>query len=112
MITHILNEETSLPSLIRRRIPFDLLENEFKSSLETAFDMIKRGRNTYLSNFSYQKLLEHFIYVTISMLIDSIHYELYTSLPKDVEWYDEVHKMLEKYYKERIVDKFMNHFQI
>ena len=112
IIRHILKEETSLPLLIRRRIPADVLENEFKDSLKSAFDLIKRGRNTHFSRFTYEKLLEHFIYATISMLIDSIHYELYISLPEDVQWYDDVYKMLEEHYRERIVDKFMNHFQI
>ena len=112
LIRHILKEETRLPLLIRRRIPADLLENEFQDSLKTAFDLVNRGRDKQFSKFSYKKLLEHFIYVTISMLIDSIHYELYSSIPEDVKWYDDVYNNLEKHYRKRIVDKFMNHFQI
>ena len=46
------------------------------------------------------------------MLIDSIHYELYSTLPEDIQWYDDVYKILEKHYRKRIVDKFMNHFSI
>jgi hypothetical protein len=111
-IRRILKEETNLPALIRRRISSDVLENEFKYSLESAFDLVKRGRDKQFSRFSYKKLLEHFIYVTISMLIDSIHYELYSTLPEDIQWYDDVYKILEKHYRKRIVDKFMNHFSI
>ena len=111
-IRHIIKEETNLPLLIRRRIPADVLENEFKDSLESAFDLVKRGRDKLFSKFSYKKLLEHFVYITISMLIDSIHYELYSTLPEDIQWYDDVYKILEKHYRKRIVNKFMNHFQI
>jgi hypothetical protein len=111
-IRHILKEETKLPALIRRRIPADLLENEFQDSLKSAFDLIKRGRDKQFSKFSYKKLLEHFVYITIAMLIDGIHYELYSSIPEDVQWYDDVHNALEKHYRKRIVDKFMNHFSI
>ena len=111
-IKKILKEETNLPLLIRRRIPVDVLEDEFKDSLELAFDLIKRGRVKQFSKFSYKKLLEHFIYLTITMLIDSIHYELYSTLPEGVQWYDDVYEILEKHYRKRIVDKFMNHFSI
>ena len=111
-IRHIIKEETNLPLLIRRRIPADVLEDEFKDSLKLAFDLIKRGRDKQFSKFSYKKLLEHFIYLTITMLIDGIHYELHSTLPEGVQWYDDVYEILEKHYRERIVDKFVNHFQI
>ena len=111
-IRHILKEETKLPALIRRRIPADILENEFQDSLKTAFDLIKRGRDKQFSKFSYKKLLEHFVYITIAMLIDSIHYELHSTLPEDMEWYDDIYNDLEKHYTSRIVDTYMNHFRI
>jgi hypothetical protein len=112
LIRHIIKEETKLPALIRRRVPEDELEREFKDSLKDALAMIKRVKDDSLQSFTYQRMLEHLIWVTISMLIDSIHYELFSTIPENIQWYDEVYNMLEKHYRSRIVDAYMKHFRI
>jgi hypothetical protein len=114
LIRHIIKEETKLPALIRRRVSEDELERGFKDSLKDALEMIKRGKDNSLSLqfLTYQQMLEHFIWLTISMLIDSIHYELFSTIPEDIQWYDEVYNMLEKHYRSRIVDVYMKHFPI
>lgn len=108
LIRHILKEETKLPAFIRRRIPADVMENEFKDSLKSALAMVKR--QDY--NRTYQEIREHIVWVTISMLIDSIHYQLYSTLPEDIQWWDDVFKILEKHYRSRIIKVFMEHFRL
>jgi hypothetical protein len=111
-IRRILKEETNLPALIRRRISFDRIEKEFKESLEGAFDMFIRAVKSRKEVFTYQKGLESVIRLTITMLMDSIHYELYSTLPEDIQWYDDVYKILEKHYRSRIIKTYMKYFNI
>ena len=85
-IRRILREENNFFHMIRRRVPHDDLEREFRESLNMSSNML---RNTYKDNGNVMSL-ERFIQVTISILIDGIHYELYSTLPDEYQWYDEV----------------------
>jgi hypothetical protein len=101
-IRRILREDTVNFTMILRRVPIDDLEREFEESLDMSSNML---RNKY-NNSGEILSLERFIDVTISILIDGIHYELYSTLPEDIQWYDEVNKILKKYYKEKIENRY------
>jgi hypothetical protein len=97
-IRRILREETNFMLAIRRRVPHEDLEREFEESLDMAsnmfFNLIKNGGDAMS--------LKRFVEVTISILIDGIHYELYSTIPGDIQWYVDAKKSLEEYYKDRI----------
>ena len=101
-IRRILKEENNLIHMIRRRVPHGDLDREFRDSLNMSSNML---RNTYKDNGNVMSL-ERFIQITISILIDSIHYELYSTLPDEYQWYDEVKETLKEYYKDRIETKY------
>jgi hypothetical protein len=101
-IRRILMEENNLFHMIRRRVPHDDLDREFRESLNMSSNML---RNTYKDNGNVMSL-ERFIQVTISILIDGIHYELYSTLPDEYQWYDEVKETLKEYYKDRIETRY------
>jgi hypothetical protein len=98
----LLREETNLISMIRRRVPPDDLEREFKESLDMSsnmlFNLIKNGGGVMG--------LDRFIDVTTSILIDGIHYEIYSTMPLDSEWYQDVKKSLKNYFKNRIKTRY------
>lgn len=98
-IIRILKEETDYLRIIRRRVPHDDLEREFEESLDMASNLmlryIKKDREDVMN-------LKGFINVTISILIDGIHHELYSTIPEEYQWYDKVQETLKDYYKDRI----------
>ena len=96
----ILKEELS--PRVRRRVPYDDLEREFSESLEMSSNML---RNTNKEDGSIMSL-NRFIDVTISILMDGIHYELYSTMPEDSQWYDEAIESLKDYYKDRIKSRY------
>jgi len=97
-IRRILKEETDYFRMIQRRVPHDDLEREFEESLDMASNML---RNVNKNDGSVMTL-ERFIGVTTSILMDGIHYELYSTIPEDVQWYEDVKETLKDYYKDRI----------
>ena len=97
-IRKVLREENSLLPMIRRRVSQDHLEREFKESLDVASEMLKRNYKVYGDVMS----LDRFIEITVSTLIDGIHYEIYSTTPLDSEWYDDVIGSLKNYYRHRI----------
>jgi len=97
-IRRILKEETNLIKMIQRRVPVEVLELEFDESLNMASDMFFR----FIKNGERTTSLKSFVELTVSILVDGIHSELYSTIPEDVEWYDDVRKSLEEYYKDRI----------
>jgi hypothetical protein len=97
-IRRILKEETDYLRMIRRRVPHDDLEREFEESLDMASNML---RNVNKNDGSVMTL-KRFIDVTTSILMDGIHHELYSTIPEDVQWYNEVKETLKDYYKDRI----------
>ena len=101
-IRRILIEENNLFYMIRRRVPHDDLEREFRESLNMSSNML---RNTNKDNGSVMSL-ERFIQITISIFIDGIHYELYSTMPDEYQWYDEVKETLKEYYKDRIETRY------
>jgi predicted ribosome quality control (RQC) complex YloA/Tae2 family protein len=97
-IRKVLREETKLIKMILRRVPHDDLERKFKESLDATsnnlFNLIINGGGVMP--------LDRFIDITVSRLIDRIHYELYSTMPLESQWYDEVKDSLKDYYKDRI----------
>ena len=98
----ILREESKLILMIRRRVPADDLEREFSESLDMSSNML---RNTNKEDGSIMSL-NRFIDVTISILMDGIHYELYSTMPEDSQWYGEAMESLKDYYKDRIKSRY------
>ena len=101
-IRRILREESKPILMIRRRVPYDDLEKEFSESLDMSSNML---RNTNKEDGSIMSL-NRFIDVTISILMDGIHYELYSTMPEDSQWYDEAMESLKDYYKDRIKSRY------
>ena len=97
-----LREETKINTFIRRRVPIDDLEREFSESLEMSSNML---RNTNKEGGGVMSL-NRFTDITISILIDWIYYELYSTMPDDYQWYDEVQENLKEYYRGRIEAKY------
>jgi len=102
-IRRILREETDYLRMIRRRIPHDDLEREFEESLDMSTNIMLRNIK---KNGEDAMSLKRFIDVTISILIDGIHHELYSTIPDEYQWYDEVQETLKDYYKDRIKTKY------
>ena len=96
----ILKEELS--PRVRRRVPYNDLEREFSESLDMSSNML---RNTNKEDGSIMSL-NRFIDVTISILMDGIHYELYSTMPQDSQWYGEAIESLKDYYKDRIKSRY------
>ena len=84
--------------MIRRRVPHDDLEREFEESLDLASNRFFR----FIEEYGDIINLDRFINSTISSTIDGIHYELYSTMPEDVQWYEDVEESLKDYYKDRI----------
>jgi hypothetical protein len=101
-IRRILREESKPILMIRRRVPYDDLEREFSESLDMSSNML---RNTNKEDGSIMSL-NRFIDVTISILMDGIHYELYSTMPEDSQWYGEAIESLKDYYKDRIKSRY------
>jgi len=101
-IRRILREESKPILMIRRRVPYDDLEKEFSESLDMSSNML---RNTNKDDGSIMSL-NRFIDVTISILMDGIHYELYSTMPEDSQWYGEAIESLKDYYKDRIKSRY------
>ncbi len=101
-IRRILREETNFMLAIRRRVPHEDLEREFEESLDMASTMFFNfiEKNGGIIN------LDRFINVAISSTIDGIHYDLYSTLPEDVQWYEDVKETLKDYYKDRIKTRY------
>ena len=97
-IKRVLREENSLLTMIRRRVPHDDLEREFTESLDMSSNMLV---NIKKSDGVTMKL-QRFINATISILMDGIHYEIYSTMPEDSEWYQDVKESLENHFKHRI----------
>ena len=101
-IRRILREESKPTLMIRRRVPYDDLEREFSESLDMSSNML---RNTNKEDGSIMSL-NRFIDATISILMDGIHYELYSTMPEDSQWYGEAIESLKDYYKDRIKSRY------
>ena len=105
-IIRILKEETNTLTMILRRVPTDELEREFEESLDMVsnwfFRFIKKNGDIINLDGRYDLTINRFINVTISNMMDGIHHDLYSTLPEDVQWYEDVKETLKDYYKDRI----------
>jgi hypothetical protein len=101
-IRRILREESKPILMIRRRVPDDDLEREFSESLDMSSNML---RNTNKEDGGVISL-NRFIDITVSILIDGIHYELYSTMPEDSHWYSEVKESLKDFYEDRIKHRY------
>jgi hypothetical protein len=93
-IRRILREK--LTARIRRRIPYDEMENEFFESFDSAYNLTKRKK----------LFLDELIYTTITMMMDGVHWRFVSTLPEDEFWYDDIHKELENHYRDRITQMY------
>jgi hypothetical protein len=97
-IRRILREELS--ARIKRRLSIDEMENEFLESFEGAYRLTK-DRKVLSSHF-----LDELIYTTITFMMDGMHYRLYSTLPEDEFWYDDIHQELQNHYRDRIMQMY------
>jgi hypothetical protein len=74
------------------------LEREFEESLDATSKRFFR----FIEQYGDIINLDRFKYITVSRLIDGIHYEIYSTTPEDSVWYDEVFNSLKDYYTDRI----------
>ena len=99
-IKKILKEETNPMNMILRRVDQDRLEKEFEGSLSQAGDV-------YFKNYNKGISLFQFINTVLNMLIDSIHWELYSTTPDGSQWYDNVFYALKDYFFDRIEERYI-----
>jgi hypothetical protein len=97
-IRRVLREELS--PRIRRRLSNDEMENEFLESFEGAYRLTK-NRKVLSSHF-----LDELLYTTITFMMDGVHWRFVSTLPEDEFWYDDIHKELENYYRDRIMQMY------
>jgi hypothetical protein len=97
-IKRILREELS--ARIKRRLSNDEMENEFLESFEGAYRLTK-DRKVLSSHF-----LDELVYTTITFMMDGVHWRFVSTLPEDEFWYDDIHKELENYYRDRIMQMY------
>ena len=98
-IITILREENNLNPLITRRVNMEKLDIEFNDALNSASDM-------YYRNYNVGTSLAQFRNTVLHMTIDSIHWELYSTMPEDSHWYDDVFHMLRKYFDDKIEERY------
>ena len=94
----ILREELS--PRVRRRVPYDEMEQEFLESFEDAYNVTKK-RKVLSRHF-----LDELIYTTIHMMMDGLHWIFFSTLPKDELWYEDIYTELENHYKDRIIQMY------
>jgi hypothetical protein len=103
-IRRILREENNLLPMIRRRVSHDDLEREFIESLDKSSGMLV----SVSQNGGFIRTQESFEHITISMMMDGIHYELDSTTPENSDWYDDVFNNLRDHYKHRINVRYNN----
>lgn len=82
---------------IRRRVPGDVLLDDFHDSLEYLQDWFEREyRDGEIISFST------FEYRLLSVTMDSIHWRLLETTPDDVEWYDYAFDGLKEFFGKSI----------
>ena len=98
-IRRILREEYVITNFIRRRVPMDIIEEEFDSAILYVSDLyLKRYKN----KLSLEEGFKEYTRLVITVLIDGIHWLLFSQTSDDIEWYDDVFNNLKDYYKDRI----------
>ena len=103
-IKRILKEETKLPAFIRRRVSQEDIEEEFESSLDSAKEMFQRE----YSRAGTKPDLDRYKFVVISMTIDGLHWQLYTSFDENENWHDETFSALSDYFDDKIKKEYQH----
>ena len=102
-IRRILKEETKkLPAFIRRRVSEEDIKEEFESSLDSAREMFQRE----YSRVGTKPDLDRYKYVVISMTMDGLHWQLYTSFDENENWYEETFSALSDYFDDKIKKEY------
>ena len=96
----VINESEKLPSFILRRFTIEELDYEFEDALEYTKDLFER---IYERG---ERTLENYINLTIRVLMDNLHPMLLDRIGTDIEWYDDIINILERYYKDRLTKKY------
>lgn len=92
-------KKNKLNPLIARRVDPKKLEMEFNDSLNDASNMYFRNHDAGVS-------LAQFRNATLSMTMDSIHWEMYSTMPEEAQWYNDVFYMLRKYFDNKIEERY------
>lgn len=102
-IRRILKEETKkLPNFILRRVPYEDIKNEFESSLVSAKEMFQREH----SRIGTKPDLDRYKFVVVSMTIDGLHWQLYTSFDENEDWHDAIFLALSDYFDSEITEEY------
>ena len=102
-IRKILKEETKkLPTFIRRRVSEEDIEEEFESSLDSAREMFQREH----SRTGIKPDLDRYKFIVVSMTIDGLHWQLYTSFDENENWHDETFLALSDYFDDKIKKEY------
>lgn len=99
LIKKILREDIS--ARIRRRVPPHEMEREFLDSFEMAVRLTEK-RKVLTKHF-----LDELVYTTVTILMDSFHWNFVSTLPENEFWYDEIHNELENHYRDRIINMYL-----
>lgn len=97
-IKRILREDNNTMRMILRRVNSMVLDQELQDGLETA-ERICRNKEQFCD-------LDSFKDIVISVLIDGIHWHLYSTIPEEVKWYKEVSDTLKNHFSDRIDEKY------
>ena len=102
-LRRILKEETKkLPTFIRRRVSEEDIEEEFESSLDSAREMLQREH----SRTGIKPDLDRYKFIVVSMTIDGLHWQLYTSFDENENWHDETFLALSDYFDDKIKKEY------
>jgi hypothetical protein len=86
-------------NLLLRRVTITDLEIDFEDSLDSATRMYKNRKQSDTS-------LAQFRNIVLSMTMDGIHHELYSTLPGELQWYDGIFYALRYFFDDRIENTY------
>lgn len=101
-IRKVLKEESKVPFFIRRRVDEEELNREFFESLSSVTAWFFREAKSKDNQMTFDR----FRYLTTSMLMDGIHWRLYSSIDDDIQWYDDVFKTLMDHFEDRMKERY------
>ena len=78
------------------------IEEEFESSLDSAREMIQREH----SRTGIKPDLDRYKFIVVSMTIDGLHWQLYTSFDENENWHDETFLALSDYFDDKIKKEY------
>ena len=105
ILEHI--DEISYPegllNVIKRRVSARELETAFQEAQEDIVKLFKDPNHNW-----YHEGYKRFKEILTSVIMDDIHYSLYSQLPEDVNWYGPIYDNLFQVYGERMEDLYFN----